>query len=213
MSLARRLLWAQSRMETKNLKLTAWKQTTITLSKRWALCLCFQVILIFLFYNMSIIDVCLLFRSSYGSVACVITARRVVCSSRGCWRTWVPILWCWTCCRSPMRWWVRKETETKRLFVFLSYILSDNVSFHLFGSVFAQSDTKMNEIMTLAHTFLQNFCRGNPQNQVLLHKHLNLFLTPGVYWYDLLSSCWHALLFRDVLFSSTACSRITRISL
>lgn len=38
----------------------------------------------------------------------------------------------------------------------------------------------MNEIMTLAHTFLQNFCRGNPQNQALLHKHLNLFLTPGV---------------------------------
>uniref|UniRef100_A0A4W6EC88 Inositol 1,4,5-trisphosphate receptor n=1 Tax=Lates calcarifer TaxID=8187 RepID=A0A4W6EC88_LATCA len=42
------------------------------------------------------------------------------------------------------------------------------------------SDEKMNEIMTLAHTFLQNFCRGNPQNQVLLHKHLNLFLTPGL---------------------------------
>ncbi|XP_047452652.1 inositol 1,4,5-trisphosphate receptor type 2 isoform X1 [Mugil cephalus] len=41
-------------------------------------------------------------------------------------------------------------------------------------------DEKMNEIMTLAHTFLQNFCRGNPQNQVLLHKHLNLFLTPGL---------------------------------
>uniref|UniRef100_A0A671XBQ4 Inositol 1,4,5-trisphosphate receptor n=1 Tax=Sparus aurata TaxID=8175 RepID=A0A671XBQ4_SPAAU len=42
------------------------------------------------------------------------------------------------------------------------------------------SDEKMNEIMTLAHTFLQNFCRGNPQNQALLHKHLNLFLTPGL---------------------------------
>ncbi|KAM4619267.1 inositol 1,4,5-trisphosphate-gated calcium channel ITPR2 [Polymixia lowei] len=42
------------------------------------------------------------------------------------------------------------------------------------------SDEKMNEIMTLAHTFLQNFCRGNAQNQVLLHKHLNLFLTPGL---------------------------------
>uniref|UniRef100_A0AAQ5ZMC5 Inositol 1,4,5-trisphosphate receptor n=1 Tax=Amphiprion ocellaris TaxID=80972 RepID=A0AAQ5ZMC5_AMPOC len=42
------------------------------------------------------------------------------------------------------------------------------------------SDEKMNEIMTLAHTFLQNFCRGNSQNQVLLHKHLNLFLTPGL---------------------------------
>lgn len=44
----------------------------------------------------------------------------------------------------------------------------------------SQSDEKMNEVMNLAHTFLQNFCRGNPQNQVLLHKNLNLFLTPGV---------------------------------
>ena len=43
-----------------------------------------------------------------------------------------------------------------------------------------QNDEKMNEVMNLAHTFLQNFCRGNPQNQVLLHKHLTLFLTPGV---------------------------------
>ncbi|XP_068168569.1 inositol 1,4,5-trisphosphate-gated calcium channel ITPR2 isoform X2 [Antennarius striatus] len=45
---------------------------------------------------------------------------------------------------------------------------------------YEKSDEKMNEIMTLAHTFLQNFCRGNSQNQVLLHKHLNLFLTPGL---------------------------------
>uniref|UniRef100_A0A673MZI1 Inositol 1,4,5-trisphosphate receptor n=1 Tax=Sinocyclocheilus rhinocerous TaxID=307959 RepID=A0A673MZI1_9TELE len=37
----------------------------------------------------------------------------------------------------------------------------------------------MDEIMILAHTFLQYFCRDNPQNQALLHKHLNLFLTPG----------------------------------
>ncbi|XP_029951400.1 inositol 1,4,5-trisphosphate receptor type 2 [Salarias fasciatus] len=45
---------------------------------------------------------------------------------------------------------------------------------------YEKSDEKMNEIMTLAHVFLQNFCRGNHQNQVLLHKHLNLFLTPGL---------------------------------
>ncbi|XP_034444276.1 inositol 1,4,5-trisphosphate receptor type 2 isoform X1 [Hippoglossus hippoglossus] len=45
---------------------------------------------------------------------------------------------------------------------------------------YEKSDEKMNEIMTLAHTFLQNFCKGNPQNQVLLHKHFNLFLTPGL---------------------------------
>uniref|UniRef100_A0A8C0ZWI9 Inositol 1,4,5-trisphosphate receptor n=1 Tax=Castor canadensis TaxID=51338 RepID=A0A8C0ZWI9_CASCN len=45
---------------------------------------------------------------------------------------------------------------------------------------YEKNDEKMNEVMNLAHTFLQNFCRGNPQNQVLLHKHLNLFLTPGL---------------------------------
>lgn len=54
--------------------------------------------------------------------------------------------------------------------VLLSHVLLFNL----------QNDEKMNEVMNLAHTFLQNFCRGNPQNQVLLHKHLNLFLTPGV---------------------------------
>ncbi|KAJ8245710.1 hypothetical protein GJAV_G00273660 [Gymnothorax javanicus] len=45
---------------------------------------------------------------------------------------------------------------------------------------YEKADLKMNEIMHLAHGFLQSFCRGNPQNQVLLHKHLNLFLTPGL---------------------------------
>ncbi|XP_052007974.1 inositol 1,4,5-trisphosphate receptor type 2 [Xyrauchen texanus] len=45
---------------------------------------------------------------------------------------------------------------------------------------FEKGDEKMDEIMTIAHTFLQNFCRDNPQNQTLLHKHLNLFLTPGL---------------------------------
>ncbi|XP_053320394.1 inositol 1,4,5-trisphosphate receptor type 2 [Spea bombifrons] len=45
---------------------------------------------------------------------------------------------------------------------------------------YEKTDEKMNEIMTLAHVFLQNFCRGNPQNQILLHKNLNLFLTPGL---------------------------------
>ncbi|CAK7293173.1 Inositol 1,4,5-trisphosphate receptor type 1 [Vulpes lagopus] len=41
-------------------------------------------------------------------------------------------------------------------------------------------DTKMQEIMRLAHEFLQNFCAGNQQNQALLHKHINLFLNPGI---------------------------------
>ncbi|XP_043943593.1 inositol 1,4,5-trisphosphate receptor type 2 isoform X2 [Protopterus annectens] len=45
---------------------------------------------------------------------------------------------------------------------------------------FEKTDEKMNEIMTVAHTFLQNFCAGNPQNQILLHKHFNLFLHPGL---------------------------------
>ncbi|KAA0713050.1 Inositol 1,4,5-trisphosphate receptor type 1 IP3 receptor isoform 1 [Triplophysa tibetana] len=41
-------------------------------------------------------------------------------------------------------------------------------------------DVQMQEIMTLAHQFLQNFCAGNQQNQTLLHKHINLFLNPGI---------------------------------
>lgn len=39
--------------------------------------------------------------------------------------------------------------------------------------------------MKLAHQFLQNFCAGNQQNQALLHKHINLFLNPGVSEYDI----------------------------
>lgn len=41
-------------------------------------------------------------------------------------------------------------------------------------------DLRMQDIMKLAHQFLQNFCAGNQQNQALLHKHINLFLNPGV---------------------------------
>lgn len=43
-----------------------------------------------------------------------------------------------------------------------------------------KEDIRMNELMRLAHQFLQNFCLGNQQNQMLLHKHLDLFLNPGV---------------------------------
>ena len=68
--------------------------------------------------------------------------------------------------------------------VFLCHCLTKRLCSCVFGSASAQSDEKMNEVMTLAHTFLQNFCKGNPQNQVLLHKHFNLFLTPGVCGYD-----------------------------
>ncbi|XP_034023350.1 inositol 1,4,5-trisphosphate receptor type 1-like [Thalassophryne amazonica] len=43
-----------------------------------------------------------------------------------------------------------------------------------------EEDIRMQEIMKLAHEFLQNFCAGNQQNQALLHKHINLFLNPGI---------------------------------
>ncbi|XP_057662060.1 inositol 1,4,5-trisphosphate receptor isoform X4 [Diorhabda carinulata] len=43
-----------------------------------------------------------------------------------------------------------------------------------------KEDIRMNELMRLAHEFLQNFCLGNKQNQVLLYKQLDLFLNPGI---------------------------------
>uniref|UniRef100_A0A8B9L874 Inositol 1,4,5-trisphosphate receptor n=1 Tax=Astyanax mexicanus TaxID=7994 RepID=A0A8B9L874_ASTMX len=43
-----------------------------------------------------------------------------------------------------------------------------------------RNDKKMLEIIKFTHLFLQKFCNGNQENQTLLHKHLNLFLTPGV---------------------------------
>ncbi|XP_055463164.1 inositol 1,4,5-trisphosphate receptor type 3 [Psammomys obesus] len=43
-----------------------------------------------------------------------------------------------------------------------------------------QGDNKMLEILRYTHQFLQKFCAGNPGNQALLHKHLQLFLTPGL---------------------------------
>lgn len=41
-------------------------------------------------------------------------------------------------------------------------------------------DLRMEEILGEAHEFLRNFCLSNTQNQALLHKHLDLFLTPGL---------------------------------
>ncbi|XP_077487109.1 inositol 1,4,5,-trisphosphate receptor isoform X2 [Amblyomma americanum] len=43
-----------------------------------------------------------------------------------------------------------------------------------------KEDVRMSEVMRLAHDFLQHFCLGNHQNQGLLHKHIDLFLTPGL---------------------------------
>ncbi|XP_077337534.1 inositol 1,4,5-trisphosphate-gated calcium channel ITPR3 isoform X3 [Lithobates pipiens] len=45
---------------------------------------------------------------------------------------------------------------------------------------YEKGDTKMKEILKYTHQFLQKFCHGNPENQALLHKHLSLFLTPGL---------------------------------
>ena len=55
-----------------------------------------------------------------------------------------------------------------------------------------KEDLRMNELMKLAHEFLQNFCLGNQQNQALLHKHLELFLTP-----DLLEAQTMCAIFQD----------------
>ncbi|XP_058499615.1 inositol 1,4,5-trisphosphate receptor type 3 isoform X2 [Solea solea] len=43
-----------------------------------------------------------------------------------------------------------------------------------------KNDVKMQEIIRYTHLFLQKFCMGNQENQALLHKNLNLFLTPGL---------------------------------
>ncbi|XP_026317343.1 inositol 1,4,5-trisphosphate receptor [Hyposmocoma kahamanoa] len=43
-----------------------------------------------------------------------------------------------------------------------------------------EDDDAMDELLALAHEFLQHFCDGNQQNQALLHKHLDLFLNAGI---------------------------------
>jgi inositol 1,4,5-triphosphate receptor type 1 len=55
-----------------------------------------------------------------------------------------------------------------------------------------KEDVRMNELMRLAHQFLQNFCLSNQNNQVLLHKHLELFLNP-----DLLHAKTMCAIFQD----------------
>ncbi|CAG2100807.1 unnamed protein product [Medioppia subpectinata] len=42
-----------------------------------------------------------------------------------------------------------------------------------------KKDSKMKEVMALAHEFLQHFCLSNNPNQTLLEKHLELFMTPS----------------------------------
>lgn len=48
---------------------------------------------------------------------------------------------------------------------------------------FDKKDIHMDEVMKMAHEFLQHFCLSNHQNQILLEKYLDLFLTPGVSCY------------------------------
>ncbi|XP_054164139.1 inositol 1,4,5-trisphosphate receptor-like isoform X3 [Oppia nitens] len=43
-----------------------------------------------------------------------------------------------------------------------------------------KDDIKMNEVMRLAHEFLQHFCLSNTPNQTILEKHLELFMTPNL---------------------------------
>ncbi|KAG8201575.1 hypothetical protein JTE90_011244 [Oedothorax gibbosus] len=43
-----------------------------------------------------------------------------------------------------------------------------------------KEDIRMNELMRLAHEFLQHFCLDNHANQSLLHKYIDLFLNPGL---------------------------------
>ena len=43
-----------------------------------------------------------------------------------------------------------------------------------------KKDIRMDEVMKMAHEFLQHFCLSNHQNQSILEKHLDLFMTPGV---------------------------------
>ena len=68
-----------------------------------------------------------------------------------------------------------------------------------------KEDIRMNELMRLAHEFLQNFCLGNPQNQTLLHKHIDLFLTTG-----LLEAQTMCAIFQD---NATLCNEVTKVNL
>lgn len=45
-----------------------------------------------------------------------------------------------------------------------------------------KKDIRMDEVMKMAHEFLQHFCLSNHQNQSILQKQMELFMTPGVSW-------------------------------
>ena len=62
----------------------------------------------------------------------------------------------------------------------LKNIYAHKVMLDLMQIPYENVDAKMMEILKFTHQFLQKFCAGNQENQALLHKHLNLFLTPGL---------------------------------
>lgn len=68
------------------------------------------------------------------------------------------------------------------VFIFSSafFYVYERANLHVSPFPLQGEDLRMQDIMKLAHQFLQNFCAGNQQNQALLHKHINLFLNPGV---------------------------------
>lgn len=68
------------------------------------------------------------------------------------------------------------------VFIFSStfFCVYERANLHVCPFPLQGEDLRMQDIMKLAHQFLQNFCAGNQQNQALLHKHINLFLNPGV---------------------------------
>ncbi|XP_017278513.1 inositol 1,4,5-trisphosphate receptor type 2 isoform X2 [Kryptolebias marmoratus] len=72
-----------------------------------------------------------------------------------------------------------KKPRVEQLQRLLKNMGAHTVVLELLKIQYDQTDKKMEEIMSLANSFLQNFCKENPQNQALLHKHLNFFLSSG----------------------------------
>lgn len=55
-----------------------------------------------------------------------------------------------------------------------------NIVLDLLQVPYDEKDSRMHDLMRMAHEFLQSFCLGNQQNQALLHKQLDMFLNPGI---------------------------------
>ncbi|CAM1322938.1 ITPR1 (predicted), partial [Pycnogonum litorale] len=54
-----------------------------------------------------------------------------------------------------------------------------------------KDDVRLNELMRLAHEFLQHFCHSNQANQMLLHRHVELFMNPGLLEAHTMCSIFH----------------------